>query len=118
MNYGIVVSTTKDGNGGDIVSIQGGPIIPPIQVNMRAEKGIQQYTMSVSESEAQFAAGIGSRIVVGTSQIYDGPYEVTPSAEMQTLQTKNFRMTDNIVVNPIPSNYGLITWNGSIITVS
>jgi hypothetical protein len=49
---------------------------------------------------------------------YEGPYTVTPSESVQTLQTKNFRMTDNIVVNPIPNNYGLITWNGSIITVS
>lgn len=49
---------------------------------------------------------------------YTGSYEVTPSAETQTLDTKDLRMTDNIVVNPIPSNYGLITWNGSTITVS
>ena len=49
---------------------------------------------------------------------YTGSYEVTPSAETQTLLTEDLRMTDNVVINPIPNNYGLITWNGSVITVS
>lgn len=49
---------------------------------------------------------------------YEGETKITPSSETQVLQTKNFRMTENVTVNPIPSNYGLITWNGSIITVS
>ena len=49
---------------------------------------------------------------------YTGPYEVTPSAETQTLETDAFYMNGNITINPIPSNYGLITWNGSVITVS
>ena len=49
---------------------------------------------------------------------YEGETTVIPTNETQTLHTKNLRMTDDIVVNPIPSNYGLITWNGSVITVS
>ena len=49
---------------------------------------------------------------------YTGEYTVTPSSEEQVLRTKNLRMTDDITINPIPSNYGLITWNGSVITVS
>lgn len=49
---------------------------------------------------------------------YTGDYTITPSSESQVLQTENLRMTDNVVINPIPSNYGLITWNGSTITVS
>ena len=50
--------------------------------------------------------------------VYDGITEITPSNQAQVLQTSNKALTRNIVVNPIPSNYGLITWNGSIITVS
>ena len=34
------------------------------------------------------------------------------------LETENKRMTGNVTINPIPSNYGLITWNGAFITVS
>lgn len=50
--------------------------------------------------------------------VYDGITEITPSQDTQILQTSNKALTRNIVVNPIPSNYGLITWNGSILTVS
>ena len=49
---------------------------------------------------------------------YEGQTEVTPSSVEQFLLTKNYRMTENIKVKPIPSNYGLITWDGSTITVS
>ena len=49
---------------------------------------------------------------------YEGEYEVTPSAEVQTLNTDHLYMMDNITINPIPSNYGLVTYNGSTITVS
>lgn len=50
--------------------------------------------------------------------LYTGSIEVTPSAERQTLSTINRTVTDNIIINPIPSNYGLITWNGATLTVS
>ena len=50
--------------------------------------------------------------------VYSGQTEVTPSEETQVLQTANKTVLHNIVVNPIPSNYGLITWNGSTLTVS
>jgi len=49
---------------------------------------------------------------------YDGPYEVTPTNVAQTLATRGLLSTADIVVNPIPSNYGLIQWNGAVLTVS
>ena len=49
---------------------------------------------------------------------YDGAYEVTPSGQTQTLSTYGRILTDDIVVKPIPSNYGKITWNGSYLTVT
>jgi len=49
---------------------------------------------------------------------YEGSYEVTPSSEAQILPTDGLRMTADLVINPIPSNYGLITWNGLGIRVS
>lgn len=49
---------------------------------------------------------------------YDGPYEVTPSEEAQVLNTELRTTTEDIVISPIPSNYGLITYNGTTITVS
>ena len=53
---------------------------------------------------------------IGTE--YTGEYEFTPSDVAQTIQTENKTLTQNITINPIPSNYGLITWNGATLTVS
>lgn len=49
---------------------------------------------------------------------YEGEYTVTPTRETQTLDTKDLILTDNVTVNPIPPEYGLITWNGSFLRVS
>lgn len=53
-----------------------------------------------------------------TAPPYEGEYAVTPGAEAQVLETRGLRMTGNVIVNPIPQNYGLITWDGSTLTVS
>ena len=49
---------------------------------------------------------------------YTGPTSVTPSASTQTLSVYGKTMMSDITVNPIPSNYGLITWDGAVLTVS
>lgn len=49
---------------------------------------------------------------------YKGPYTVTPSRNRQVLKAGGMMASEDITVEPIPSNYGLITWNGAFITVS
>lgn len=49
---------------------------------------------------------------------YTGSTEVTPSDTEQVLATTGYRMVTDIVIHPIPSNYGRIEWNGSTLTVS
>lgn len=49
---------------------------------------------------------------------YSGVTEVTPSEEEQVLATKGKYLSNNVVINPIPSNYGKISWNGSVLIVS
>lgn len=49
---------------------------------------------------------------------YTGDYEFTPSRETQIIPTIQKVLLQNIKINPIPSNYGLITYNGSTLTVS
>lgn len=49
---------------------------------------------------------------------YKGEYVFTPSSEEQVVPLNGKMATDDILINPIPSNYGLITWDGSVITVS
>lgn len=60
----------------------------------------------------------GVAVETGRLPVYDGPTEITPSAETQVLLTDHHAVRANIIINPIPSNYGLITWNGSTLTVS
>ena len=49
---------------------------------------------------------------------HTGPYEATPSSAEQLFAVSGKRMTQDFTVHAIPSNYGLITWNGSTLTVS
>ena len=49
---------------------------------------------------------------------YEGTYEVTPSQETQVLHTEFRSMRQDVVVNPIPEYYGLVTWNGSYLRIS
>ena len=49
---------------------------------------------------------------------YDGSYTVEPSEFETVLSCEGKKMLENVVISPIPSNYGLITWDGSTITVS
>ena len=51
-------------------------------------------------------------------QPYSGDVVITPSEEEQVLQTIHHTLLSNITINPIPSNYGLITWDGTTLTVS
>jgi len=49
---------------------------------------------------------------------YTGSYTFTPSAEEQVIEIKNKRATQNITISAIPNNYGLVTWDGSTLTIS
>lgn len=60
----------------------------------------------------------GEVIKVKEGDPYRGQTVVTPSDERQTLPTTGFLMASDIVIEPIPSNYGRITWNGATLTVS
>lgn len=49
---------------------------------------------------------------------YSGPYEFTPRNAPQVVEIANKKATADITIGPIPDNYGLITWDGSTLTVS
>jgi hypothetical protein len=63
-------------------------------------------------------SGIVTKVIGQDLPTYTGVTEVTPTTAEQVLDTSNKVVTRNIVINPIPSNYGLITWNGATLTVS
>lgn len=79
----------------------------PIRVRLR-----------VAEDPEPVRLKIGTQIVAGTDPPYEGPFEVTPGDEAQVLPTAGTRVAEDIVVGPIPRNYGLIAWDGNTLTVS
>ena len=83
-----------------------------IEAFVDAELICQTYDVEFSLSEEYEIAGC----LEGKS--YQGITTITPSRNRQTLNTNGCVMTQDIVVESIPSNYGLITWNGSVLTVS
>ena len=90
----------------------------PVRVDLTVSESVQQFDVTVSENNIPVAITVITPIVASVIQNYDGSYEFTPSADEQTVQTRGKRLTQDITINPIPNNYGLIAWNGSIITVS
>lgn len=73
--------------------------------------------ISVSVETEETLATV-SEVKYPVQQQYTGETVVTPTQETQTLRTASLLMPVDIVINPIPQNYGLITWNGSTLTVS
>lgn len=83
--------------------------------NARAAITAKGGVITIGGGSSQLAADIGT---ISSGEPYLGPYTVTPNASTQTLQTTGKLCSDSITVNPIPSNYGLITYNGFELTVS
>ena len=67
----------------------------------------------------QGGAGLKGALTSGaTYPTYSGPTEFTPNGSMQTEHTAGYVVLTDITINPIPSNYGLIAYDGSVLTVS
>ena len=79
-------------------------------------QGISQIGGSISLTD-----GISAELLlpdVVPLERYTGEYEFTPSDEVQVVSVRGMNMTEDIVINPVPSNYGRITWDGATLTVS
>ena len=62
--------------------------------------------INVAISQPQMGVGFSNPVIrEGGGEPYTGEYEVTPSAETQTLATANKKLTDDVTVNPIPSGW-------------
>ena len=93
---------------------------PKINLNLDpAKRTLDLSNANITASAAPTSIGLGfsGRQIVNVPS-YTGTYEVTPSDQTQTLSTNGKKMTADVVVNPIPNNYGLISWDGTVITVS
>lgn len=87
------------------------------QVPMTVAVDTVNFSMDVATQD-NVEMAIGATYVMGTGTPYTGRYVFTPTTETQTVEINGKTATRNITINPIPNNYGLITWNGSTLTVS
>lgn len=62
-------------------------------------------------------SGIVTKVVGQDLPTYTDATEVTPSDNEQVLLTADRVLTKNIIVNPIPENYGRLLWSGNTLTV-
>lgn len=82
----------------------------PVSIN-----GDDPIDLSVSDSDQiQFDFAIGGV----SGEHYAGTTEITPDGSDHTLLTAGMVVDEDIVIHKIPSNYGLITWDGSTLMVS
>lgn len=75
----------------------------------------QQFNIGFSNGGGEIPASFDSVI---SAPSYTGDYDFTPSEQTQVISGKGLVLTDNIAIQPIPTNYGKLTWNGSVLTVS
>lgn len=61
--------------------------------------------------------GIITKVVEHDLPVYTGETVVTPSDTEQVLATAEKVVARNIVVNPIPENYGRLLYSGNTLTV-
>lgn len=89
-----------------------------IAVPMRIAASQVAVPLSVSASTVEIPVSLGVAYATYEGETYQGAYEFTPTTQTQTVQTANKVLLENITINPIPSDWGHITWNGSVLTVS
>lgn len=90
------------------------PITVPVTLSA------SRTTIPVSMASNNVTVGMMLGVVVNVvgADNFEGEYEYTPTQETQIIPIEGLRAVKDITINPIPSNYGLITWNGSVLTVS
>lgn len=61
--------------------------------------------------------GTVTKVVEHDLPVYTGDTVITPSTTEQVLATADKVVARNIVVNPIPENYGRLLYSGNTLTV-
>lgn len=64
-----------------------------------------------------FNVGFTDVVEVTRTDYYDGPYDFIPGDDDQIIDISGKTATDNIVVYAIPSNYGKVSYDGSVLLV-
>lgn len=81
---------------------------------------VQQYNIQLGVvTPTRHHMEVGTAVIVrGSVPHYEGEYQFTPTEYEQVIPVYDLVCDHDIIINPIPSNYGLITWDGQTLTVS
>lgn len=90
----------------------------PITVPMTVAANTAAVPMTVAATHDTIPITVSLSVSGRTSPEWQGAYVYTPTQAEQTIPMEGFVARQDITINPIPSNYGLITWNGATLTVS
>lgn len=77
----------------------------PIPVNLTVAQNNVPVNITVSDNSESIGLDIETQIVASVASEYEGPYTINPSESVQTLETDEKIMADNVTVGAIPSNY-------------
>ena len=75
-------------------------------------------TFSATFDGTQTFGATFNTVVEVMGDVYSGSMEWTPTKETQTIPVDGLNMAGNITINPIPNNYALVEYDGSMIRFS
>ena len=90
----------------------------PIEVNLEVIGSQQQFELQINSLNQTYGIETETQFKPVMYPSYEGEVRITPRATAQVLPTKKRMVEEDIVVEAIPQNYGLITWNGSYLLIS
>lgn len=99
-------------------------VIPSLYDEIEVEPSLSNSVVDITPTLSENAVNVTPeyfttvRTYGGEVDFFRGDYEYTPTQGTQVVNITGLLATQNITINPIPSNYGLIGWNGSVLTVS
>ena len=88
-----------------------------MEIRLDIDTSTVTLPLSLGVSTTSVAMEVSPPFMPVYPDAYAGPYTVTPGEDAQVLHTAHKSMTGEVTVEPIPSNYGRIAWNGSALMV-
>lgn len=89
-----------------------------IMIPMKVSASNAYVPMTITGTGTSIPMALSVECELGRPPQYTGPTEFAPNQGYQTIETHDKMLLTDIIIDPIPSNYGLVTWDGSTITVS
>lgn len=91
-----------------------------IEVTAEFTSNIIEATATIMQNMVEADASLTTNVTHYHSDYpdYEGETVFTPTEYTQTIPTGHTVLLSDITINPIPSNYGRITYSGGIISIT